>query len=127
LQEAGHLEGGEVLAVLPDPVVGAAIEEEETIAVLDEDVPEVARVVDAVTVLRLVGLGVVEVPLEEARVRGDAADLAHRLGVVDDLAVGAEPDGWAFLPTLVQNFHVRVGDLADAAARVALLAEGGDR
>jgi hypothetical protein len=53
-------------------------------------VAEVARVVDAVAELAAVGARVVEVALEEARVGGDAADLADRVVVVEDLAVGAE-------------------------------------
>jgi hypothetical protein len=93
LHEPRDLEGGEVLAVLADPVVGAAVEEEEPDAVADDDVPEVAGMVDAVAVLRGVRFGIVEVALEERRIGRDATDLADGVRVVPDLAVRSELGG----------------------------------
>src|SRR5579871_31926 len=127
LEEAGHLERREVLAVLADPVVRTPVEEEKARAVAHDDVPEVARVIDPVAVLGLVGCGVVEVALEEARVRRLAADLAHRLGVVGDLAVGTEQRRGTLPAALVEHLDGRVGDRAHAAARVALAAKRADR
>ena len=89
-EDAADLAGGEVLAVLADPVVGAAVEEEEAATVDDQHVAEVAGVIDAVAELVGVGLRVVEVALEEAGIGGDAADLADALLVVEQLAVGPE-------------------------------------
>ena len=90
LEQAGHLERGEVLAVLADPVVGPAVEEEVAASVALDHVAEVSRVVHAVAILAGVRVRVVEVALEEPGVRRDATDLADRLGVVGDLAVGIE-------------------------------------
>ena len=118
----------EVLAVLADPVVGAPVEVEEALAVPHEHVAEIARVVDAVAVLRLVRVGIVEVALEEAGLRRDAADLADRLGVVGDLAVARRAAaGGHSPPRSLEDLHGRVGDLADLPRGSPLLPERADR
>src|SRR5437879_492345 len=126
-QDARDLRRGEVLAVFADPVVGAAVEVEVAQAIDEHDVAEVARVIDAVAVLGAVGAGVVEVALEEAGISGDAADLADGVGVVGDPAVAVERRRRALVAALVQDLHGVIRDLANAAARIGLAAEGADR
>ena len=88
-----------------------------------QNVSQVARVINAVAVFRGIGLGIVEVALEESGVGRDAADLTNGLGVVADLAVGTELRRCAFLAALAQDLHVQIGNLADAAAWIPRAAE----
>jgi hypothetical protein len=86
LEQPRHLGRREVLAVLADPVVGPAVEEEVALAVLDQDVAQVAGVVDAGAVLALVRPGVVEVALEQRRVRRDRSQSPTSTRITDQMS-----------------------------------------
>src|SRR4029450_2548920 len=82
--------------------------------------------VDAVADLVRVRCRIVEVSLEESRI-GDAADLADALLIVEQLPVRPDFGRRALLAVHIENLHVLICHLADAAARVALATEGADR
>ena len=127
LKDAGHLSSREVLAVLADPIIGSPIEEEIAAAIAHQDVAQIARVVDALAVFVGVRPGVVEVALEERRIRRRPTDLPDRVRVVQELSVCIELGRSAFVPPLVHDHDRRIRDLANAAARIRLLTKGADR
>ena len=73
------------------------------------------------------GVRVVEVPLEQRRVRRHAADLADTLFVVQQFSVRADFSRRTFAAIGGKDLHSLVGDLTDTAARVRLATKRADR
>src|SRR5262249_56251340 len=78
----------------------------------------VAGLIHTAESLAEVGLEVVEVALEEARVGRHATDLAHRVGVVRDPSVGTELRRRAFFAAPVLDLDARGGDPSHGPPRI---------